>query len=136
MERFALAIARDSPYPLLPIRHRSSAKPLRDLVPDGDQTYLKDGLPAGPKAGNANTHAKATTIMAEMKKAEPVKKKTSIPEFVNQVRTETSKVVWPTREETVRTAIFVFIFMVILSLFFFGIDAAFNAIVNFLLTLA
>ncbi|MBV7265085.1 preprotein translocase subunit SecE [Erythrobacter ani] len=67
--------------------------------------------------------------------AEEKKRKTSLPEFVNQVRTETGKVVWPTREETVRTAIFVFIFMVILSLFFFGIDSLFNAIVNFLLTL-
>ncbi len=74
--------------------------------------------------------------MADEKKAVTPKNKTSIPEFVNQVRTETSKVVWPTREETVRTAIFVFIFMVILSLFFFGIDSLFNALVNFLLTLA
>ncbi|MEE4201725.1 preprotein translocase subunit SecE [Erythrobacter sp.] len=74
--------------------------------------------------------------MAEMKKAETPKRKTSIPEFVNQVRTETSKVVWPTREETIRTAIFVFIFMVLLALFFFGIDSLFNAVVNFLLTLA
>lgn len=63
------------------------------------------------------------------------KRKTSVAEFVNQVRTETSKVVWPTREETIRTAIFVFIFMVILSLFFFGIDSAFGAVVNFLLSL-
>nr|WP_298931065.1 preprotein translocase subunit SecE [uncultured Erythrobacter sp.] len=68
--------------------------------------------------------------------AEEKKKKTSPAEFVNQVRTETSKVVWPTREETIRTSIFVFIFMVILSLFFFGIDSLFNAIVKFLLTLA
>ena len=67
--------------------------------------------------------------------AEEKKRKTSLPEFVNQVRTETSKVVWPTREETIRTAIFVFIMMVILSLFFLGIDSAFNAIVNFLLSL-
>ena len=74
--------------------------------------------------------------MADEQKAVTPKNKTSIPEFVNQVRTETSKVVWPTREETVRTAIFVFIFMVILSLFFFGIDSLFNALVNFLLTLA
>ena len=65
--------------------------------------------------------------------AEEKKQKTSVPEFVNQVRTETRKVVWPTREETVRTAIFVFIFMVILSLFFFGVDTAFNAIVNSLM---
>ncbi|MGB3469683.1 MAG: preprotein translocase subunit SecE [Erythrobacter sp.] len=68
--------------------------------------------------------------------AEPQKKKTSVPEFVNQVRSETSKVVWPTREETIRTAIFVFIMMVILSLFFLGVDSMFNAIVKFLLTLA
>ena len=68
--------------------------------------------------------------------AEEKKRKTSVAEFVNQVRTETSKVVWPTREETIRTAIFVFIFMVILSLFFFGIDSIFNAIVNFLISLA
>ncbi|MEP3422968.1 MAG: preprotein translocase subunit SecE [Erythrobacter sp.] len=68
--------------------------------------------------------------------AEEKKRKTSVAEFVNQVRTETSKVVWPTREETIRTAIFVFIFMVILSLFFFGIDSLFNFVVNFLLTLA
>jgi len=69
-------------------------------------------------------------------KADEKKRKTSVPEFVNQVRTETSKVVWPTREETVRTAIFVFIFMVLLALFFFGVDTLFNAVVNFLLSLA
>lgn len=68
--------------------------------------------------------------------AEPQKKKTSVPEFINQVRAETSKVVWPTREETVRTAIFVFIMMVMLSLFFLGVDSVFNAVVKFLLTLA
>lgn len=69
-------------------------------------------------------------------KAEEKKPRTSIPEFVNQVRSETRKVVWPTREETVRTSIFVFIFMVILSLFFLAIDSSFNAIVAFLLSLA
>lgn len=68
--------------------------------------------------------------------AEAPKKKTSIPEFVNQVRAETSKVVWPTREETIRTAIFVFIMMVILSLFFLGVDSVFSALVKFLLSLA
>ncbi|MEM7666081.1 MAG: preprotein translocase subunit SecE [Pseudomonadota bacterium] len=67
--------------------------------------------------------------------AEEKKRKTSVAEFVNQVRAETSKVVWPTRQETVRTAIFVFIMMVILSLFFLGIDSLFNAVVNFLLSL-
>lgn len=68
--------------------------------------------------------------------AEEKKTKTSIPQFVNEVRSETRKVVWPTREETVRTAIFVFILMVILSLFFLGVDKSFGAIVGFLLKLA
>ena len=68
--------------------------------------------------------------------AEDTKRKTSPGEFVRQVRSETSKVVWPTRDETIRTAIFVFIMMVILSLFFLGVDTAFNAVVRFLLTLA
>lgn len=62
--------------------------------------------------------------------------KTSPGEFIRQVRTEASKVVWPTREETVRTAIFVAIMMVILSVFFLGIDTLFGAIMRWLLTLA
>lgn len=62
--------------------------------------------------------------------------KTSPGEFIRQVRTEASKVVWPTREETVRTAIFVAIMMVILSLFFLGIDTLFGAIMRWLLSLA
>ena len=62
--------------------------------------------------------------------------KTSPGEFLRQVRTEASKVVWPTREETVRTAIFVAIMMLILSLFFLGIDSLFGAVMRWLLTLA
>jgi len=68
--------------------------------------------------------------------AEEKKRKTSPAEFINQVRSETNKVVWPTREETIRTAIFVFILMIILALFFLGIDSAFSALVSWLLTLA
>ena len=69
--------------------------------------------------------------MAEQKQvAEEKKRKTSPGEFFNQVKAETNKIVWPTREETVRTAIFVFIFMLILSLFFLGIDSAFGAVVR------
>ena len=63
-------------------------------------------------------------------------KKTSPAEFLRQVQAEGRKVVWPTREETVRTAIFVFILTVILSLFFLGIDSLFSAVVRWLLTLA
>ena len=62
--------------------------------------------------------------------------KTSPGEFIRQVRAEAGKVVWPTREETVRTAIFVAIMMVLLAVFFLGVDQAFGAVVRWLLTLA
>ena len=62
--------------------------------------------------------------------------KTSPAEFINQVRAEARKVVWPSREETVRTAIFVAIMMVVLSIFFLGIDSLFGAIMRWLLALA
>ena len=62
-------------------------------------------------------------------------RKTSPAQFVNQVRAELRKVTWPTQQETVRTAIFVFIMMLILSLFFLGVDSLFGAVVGWLLTL-
>ena len=62
--------------------------------------------------------------------------KTNPGEFLRQVRSEAGKVVWPTREETVRTAIFVAIMMVLLAVFFLGIDSLFGAAVRWLLTLA
>ena len=61
--------------------------------------------------------------------------KTSPAEFIRQVQTEGRKV-WPTREETIRISIFVFIMMVILSLFFLGVDSVFSAVVRWLMTLA
>lgn len=57
-------------------------------------------------------------------------------EFVKQVRAEAGKVVWPTREETVRTAIFVAIMMLMLALFFLGIDSLFGMAVRWLLAQA
>ena len=63
------------------------------------------------------------------------KSRTTPGEFIRQVRNETSKVVWPTRQETITTAIFVGIMMVILSLFFLGIDTAFGATVTWLISL-
>jgi len=67
--------------------------------------------------------------------AEEAKSKISPVEFMNQVKAETKKIVWPTREETVRTAIFVFILMLILSLFFLGVDSLFGVVVRNLLEL-
>ena len=50
--------------------------------------------------------------------------KVSPGEFIRQVRAETAKVYWPTRKETVATAIMVLILTLLLSFFFFGVDAA------------
>ena len=62
--------------------------------------------------------------------------KNSPGEFIRQVRTEIGKVVWPTRQETVQTAIMVLIMTIILAIFFLGVDAVFASIVKGLLALA
>ncbi len=56
-------------------------------------------------------------------------------EFIRQVRAETSKVVWPTRQETIQTGIMVMIMTAILALFFLGIDSFFSMVVRFLIGL-
>ena len=62
--------------------------------------------------------------------------KTNPIEFIQQVRTETRKVVWPTAKETWMTAVMVMIMTTILGLFFLGVDAMFDRIVRFLLAFA
>ncbi len=62
--------------------------------------------------------------------------KTSPIEFFNQVRSETRKVVWPTRRETIMTGVMVMIMTLILAIFFFVVDKVFDAGVTFLLSLA
>jgi preprotein translocase subunit SecE len=62
--------------------------------------------------------------------------KTNPGEFIRQVRSEAAKVVWPTRQETVRTAIFVAIMMTILAVFFLGVDQLFGWVMRQLLALA
>jgi preprotein translocase subunit SecE len=57
-------------------------------------------------------------------------------EFIRQVQAEMRKVVWPTRQETVTTAIFVAILMTMLAVFFLGVDSVFGYVVNWLLKLA
>ena len=61
--------------------------------------------------------------------------KTNPGEFLRQVRAEASKIYWPTRQETITTAIAVAIMMSILALFFLGIDTLFGAAVRWLLSL-
>ncbi len=61
--------------------------------------------------------------------------KTTPGEFVNQVRAEARKVVWPTRKETITTAIMVLIMTTLLAIFFLGVDAVFSSVVKYLLGL-
>ena len=56
--------------------------------------------------------------------------------FVREVRAEASKIVWPTTRETTGTAVMVLIMTTILAIFFLGIDSAFGALVNWLLSFA
>ena len=60
--------------------------------------------------------------------------KVSPGEFIRQVRAETSKVYWPSRKETIATAIMVVILSLVLSAFFFAIDAFFATAVKYLLS--
>ena len=56
-------------------------------------------------------------------------------QFIQQVRAETAKVSWPTRKETITTAVMVVIMTTMLAVFFFAVDSAFGALVTFLLGL-
>jgi len=53
--------------------------------------------------------------------------------FLREVRTESAKIVWPTRRETMMTGVMVVIMTALLAVFFFGVDSAFSAIVKALL---
>ncbi|MEO0679176.1 MAG: preprotein translocase subunit SecE [Pseudomonadota bacterium] len=44
-------------------------------------------------------------------------------QFIQQVRAEASKVVWPTRRETLLTTAMVFVMATIAAIFFFGVDS-------------
>ena len=48
--------------------------------------------------------------------------RTNPAQFIQQVRAEASKVVWPTRRETMLTTVMVFIMATIAAIFFFLID--------------
>jgi preprotein translocase subunit SecE len=57
-------------------------------------------------------------------------------EFVREVRSEVSKVTWPTRRETMITTSMVFIFVVIAALFFLAADRIIGFAVRQLLGIA
>jgi preprotein translocase subunit SecE len=64
--------------------------------------------------------------MAQMASKSPV-------EFFRQVRSEVSKVTWPTRKETTLTTTMVFIMVVLASIFFLAVDASLSTLITWIL---
>ncbi|MDH7794412.1 MULTISPECIES: preprotein translocase subunit SecE [unclassified Beijerinckia] len=56
-------------------------------------------------------------------------------EFLQQVRSEASKVTWPTRRETLITTGLVLLLVVASSLFFVAVDQSIRLILAFILSL-
>ncbi|MCP5075070.1 MAG: preprotein translocase subunit SecE [Rhodobacteraceae bacterium] len=57
-------------------------------------------------------------------------------QFMQQVRGEVSKVVWPSRRETVITTAMVFVMAAIFAIFFFGVDQIVKLLLQTILSLA
>jgi preprotein translocase subunit SecE len=53
--------------------------------------------------------------------------------FLQEVRSETAKVTWPSRRETTITTIMVFVMVALASIFFFASDQIIRYLVTFLL---
>jgi preprotein translocase subunit SecE len=54
-------------------------------------------------------------------------------EFIQQVRTEVSKVTWPTRRETLITTAMVMLMSIVAALFFLAADWVISQLVTFIL---
>ena len=54
--------------------------------------------------------------------------------FVQSSRTELRKVVWPDRQETLQVTIVVFVMIIVLSLFFWGLDSLLGVVTRWLAT--
>ena len=55
--------------------------------------------------------------------------------FLNEVKQEGKKIVWPTRKETLITTAMVFVMVVIFSIFFLLVDNIISWLIKFLLGL-
>ena len=61
---------------------------------------------------------------------------TSIFKFIQQSRQEASKIVWPTRRETLTTTVMVFVMVSILATFFLIIDSIISFLLRIVLSLS
>ncbi len=58
------------------------------------------------------------------------KKGTAAWVFIKESRAELRKVVWPTRQETLRTSFLIFIIVMLMSLILWGVDSLFSLLVS------
>ena len=56
--------------------------------------------------------------------------------YVQQVRNEVSKIVWPTRKETMTTTVMDFIMSALVAMFFFIIDTITSNVLDIILKLS
>jgi len=52
-------------------------------------------------------------------------------QFFQEVRSETAKVSWPTRSETLITTVMVLMMVAAAAVFFLGVDAVLRTLINF-----
>ncbi len=57
-------------------------------------------------------------------------------QFMQQVRGEVSKVVWPNRRETTLTTVMVFVMSAVAAIFFFTVDLGIRSILELILSSA
>jgi preprotein translocase subunit SecE len=55
--------------------------------------------------------------------------------FIHEVRTEVSKVAWPTRKETIVSTVMVLVLALIAALFFLAVDGVFAVVIGWILGL-
>jgi preprotein translocase subunit SecE len=82
--------------------------------------------------------AKTAAVMAPASSlaAAAPKKRVSPAQFAREVRTETRKITWPSRQETWITSVMVAIMVVLAALFFWGVNTVCNLAITTLLKLA
>ena len=89
------------------------------------------------KGRAAKTPAKPVALAPAPKTATPdaPRKKSSLPQFVREVRAEARKITWTSWKETWITSLMVFIMVVITGLFFMIVDGSLSWIMQSLLNL-
>jgi preprotein translocase subunit SecE len=75
--------------------------------------------PPGRRTPPAQPVLAGSTVSGDVS---PPKKRTSIPQFISQVRAEGRKIVWPSRKETWITSVMVLIMVLIAAVFFWIVD--------------